>query len=390
MKKNTIGILISSTVCLMSGTVHAQGSSDFPDIQDEADAAFQEAQDQLMNTDGLFLFQRSDASDLWSIIISGTVADNAVDYTGDLQSILLDGENYTLITNPPLPAFAGAADLGGPMLRAAANSLHSADDALTELSFHVSALLKDTADPQRLDGVDIDTLPRYTLTTKITHPKAFHLIINGPNGPEKLPTVESYSKLVSDYKLSTDSASKLLSGALDSAGIDAAFRQAAVDVLAQYGISENSAIDVYNLRKSLGDTDQYYQQAFALLAGAGEPLQQLLDAAPDLDGPDVPLTTIVDSRDVTISLDGRMEVTVSVPPFVSVTVEIKATVSGTVDEYAEMQAALDVALAEAGRQAKKAAEEQLEFLKDSIQDLVDQFESFLADLDVPGWIRWLF
>ncbi|RMH26136.1 MAG: hypothetical protein D6692_09915 [Planctomycetota bacterium] len=358
---------------------------DWPALQLQADAAIAQAQQELQDTDALILFTREDALQDWNISITGIVAGTAVDYAGVVDSIDASGASPVLVTTPPVPTFDASADMCTPMLRAAAVTLLDVDDFVTELFFEVNAPLEDTADPERLEDVDIETLPMFTVTQTTTQSPGFSLL--DPGGA--LSTAESYLSLATDYGLSKEAVQDLIAARLTEAETIEAFRAGAVNILGEIGISEQAASDVFDLRRSLGNTPEYYQQAFALLAAAGEPVHGLIADSTPLDDPDGPLARVQDPGDIEIELYGETEVEVSVPPFVKVKVKVGVKVKGKLSEYAQLEAALRAHLATAAQAAKEQAEQQLQNLKDAIDSLIEMFKQYIDNLDVAGWVQWL-
>lgn len=372
-------VLGAACFALAAGTAASQP------LQVQADAAFDQAQQELRDTDALILFTREDASEDWTISITGLVAGVATDFEGVVNSIDETGAAPVLVTTPPVPVFTATADLCTPMLTAAALVLSDIDDYVTELYFDVSAPLEDSADPERFGGVDVETLPLYSMSQTTTLSSSFSLL----RTTGALNTAESYLAVATDFGLEADAVKDLVAARLDEAAVAEAFRAGAINILGEAGISEQSASSVFDLRCSLGDTPAYYQQAFALLAGAGEPVQPLIADGAQLDDPEGPLAQVQNPADIEIELYGETEIEVSAPPFVKIKIKVGVKVRGKLSEYAELEEALRQHLATAAKAAKEEAERQLDVLKETIETMVEMFKNYLNNLQVPAWLHWL-
>ena len=379
-------IALASVVGMIGQGASAQ-TIDWTQLQADADAAFDQAQAELRDTDATIHFTRSVPTDDWTITITGTVGGILVDYSGTVTAIDDTGENPIIIASPAVPAFSISADMLTPIMRAAALSLQSSSSYQTELIFQVDAPLEDSADPQRFDGIDISTLAKYTLTQITT--ASPELSLHSSASGLWLSTSDSYFSMATDFGLSKESVQEILALDLEPQEISDAFEDAAIKILGDIGISEESAREVYALRCSLGKTPNYYQQAFTFLVNAGEPVQQLIANGSQLDDPDGPLARVQDPGDIEIELEGTTEVEVSVPPFVKVKVRVTVRVKGTLSEVDELRQALQEQLAIAAEEAKKQAEEALESLREAIDELIRIFKQYMDNLDIPAWLEWL-
>ncbi len=380
--------LVAAGLCCwaINGGAIAQ-QIDLTALQAQADAAIAQAQQELRDTDAVVRFTRDSPTDSWSLTITGSVAGTPVDFTGTVASIEVQNGVPMLIVTPPTPTFTATADLCTPMLRAGAAALLNASPFLTELFFDISAPLEESADPDRFDGVDLDTLPLFTVTTTIRK-SPLPTIKDWVNG-DPLTPAESYLSLATDFGLTKEAVQDLIAYRLDADQTVEAFRAGAVKLLSELGVSETSASGVFDLRRSLGKTPEYFQQALNLLVGANEPVEGIIGGGLNYNDPDGVFARIQDPGDIEIELSGEAEIEVSVPPFIKVKVKVGVKVKGTVGQLAELQEAVDSALSSATDKARTLAKEQLETLRDTIQQLVDMFMQYIDSLQMPAWLKWI-
>jgi hypothetical protein len=206
---------------------------------------------------------------------------------------------------------------------------------------------------------------------------------------DPLTPAESYVSLATDFGLTKEAVQDLIAYRLSPAQTVDAFRAGAVNVLGELGISEASASSVFDLRRSLGKTPEYFQQAFNLLAGAGEPVQGIIGDGLSFNDPDGVLARVQDPGDIEIELSGEAEVSVSAPPFVTVKIKVGVKVTGTVDELGEMKEVLTDTLTSVTEDARVLADEQLQTLREAIEDLLEFFKQYISQLQVPVWLQWL-
>ena len=380
--------LMAAVLCCwaINGGAFAQ-PIDLTALQAQADAAVEQAQQELRDTDAVIRLTRDSPTDPWSITIIGSVAATPVDYAGTVTSIEIQNGVPTLILTPPAPTFTATADLCTPMFRAAAATLSNASPLATELSFDISAPIEDSSDPDRFDGVDLDTIPIFS-TFITTRKSPLPTIKDWVNG-DPLTPAESLISLATDFGLTKESVQDLIAYRLSPTQTVEAFRAGAAKLLGDLGVSEASADAVFDLRRTLGKTPQYFQQALSVLVNAGEPIQGIIGDGLNYNDPDGVFARIQDPGEIEIELSGEAEVEVSVPPFVSVKVKVGVKVKGNLNQLAELQEAVDESLATATESAKRLAEEQLETLRDAIQELVRIFKLYIDSIQMPAWVRLL-
>lgn len=359
---------------------------DLQALQDQADAAAAQAQDELRDTDVVFVLTRALGDGSWSFTIDGVIAGNQINIDGS-ATIVSDPQGHTsLELLPSFPEYDILADLGTPALESVEFAILNAPDSQTELVVWVGADLEDSADPERFDGIDVSTLPKLTTITRTSSSPKFHVVRDGVT----LSVADSYKEMVQTTGLRKPDAEAYFRGELDALETIEAFRNAAVDNLAPHGISEQTARDIFDLRLQHGTTQTYYTEAFALIVSRGEPVSSILQNGMSIDDPEGPLSTsTADPGDIIITLSGTVEVEVAVPPFVKAKASVTVSVSGPASDYAELQQQLEATLSAVRPVIEQQIRDQLEELGETIESLVALFKEHLSNIHLPRWLEWI-
>ncbi len=353
-----------------------------PSEQDMID----DANGQLRNTDVLVVLERGESgAPVWSVTIDGTVVNQAVDYSGT-STILNAGEpDESVVYTPVLPNLGDTrADLLPAALLAIEQEVMSGRPNVHRVSVEIGAPLSATDDPARFIGDGIDPEIAIKRVKQVAIPP--HL--PDPQTGLLLDPGASAVLLVDYYGLSPTAASALFKGALDPDATRDAFRDAAVQSLAESGISAQAASDVFDLRLAIDDDQAFYLAVVNALIDAGEPVAAILAAGQAIDDPTHPLSATNNPGDleIEITLSGKVEV--SIPPFVTITVEASVTVRGPVSDYLELLTTAQEALQQALDIAEAEAQRKLEDMREWIETLWDEISDVVDSLQIPAWLRY--
>jgi hypothetical protein len=350
--RNTFGLaLVSGAMLIPSLSASQPVTVSEQQMIDNANA-------ELRNTDVLVVLERGASGDpIWGVTVDGTVADQAVDYEGSSTVLNAGGPDEHIEYTPPLPVLDDSrADLLPAALLAIEQEVLSGRPDVHRVSLEIGAPLSATDDPARFLGAGIDPQAVIKRVKKSALPR-----LRDPQLDILLSPTASAALLVDHYGLAPADASAFVKGTLDLDDTTQAFRCAAVQSLAQHGISAPAASDVFDLRLAIDDDQAFYLAAIEALIDAGEPVAPILAAGQAASDPTHPLSATNDPGDIEIEITLEGEVEVSIPPFVTITVKASVTVRGPLSDdaalLAEAQAARKVALDVAEAEARRKLED---------------------------------